>query len=357
MEHSAVTAPQGQSLEEAVNGIAATARDQLAAAWQLHVERVEEELRKGWLDHIGRVVDERFGELSRRAEQEIAQRVAERVDSQLEAARLKARQELSEHLNQFARRLRQTESEEGWAAALAEAAGAFCARTAVFQVKGTSLHWGGVVEVPLATAPAFQTALETLDTVITMRTANELSNAVTSVFPEAAGQRSYLFPVIAAGRAAAVLYAEPGDNGVNMHALELLASLAGGAMPKPLAAAAAAATTLVKIEADPRQNSRVSNWDVLTRAEQDLHLRAQRFARVRVAEMRLYHSQAVKSGRAESNLYQALKTEIDAGREGFRSQYMEQNPSMVDYLHQEIVRTLANDDANLLGPEYPGPLA
>jgi hypothetical protein len=27
---------------------------------------------------------------------------------------------------------------------------------------------------------------------------------------------------------------------------------------------------------------------------------------------------------------------------------------MVDYLHLELVRTLANDDAEVLGPNYPG---
>ena len=29
---------------------------------------------------------------------------------------------------------------------------------------------------------------------------------------------------------------------------------------------------------------------------------------------------------------------------------------MVDYLHLELMRTLANDDADLLGKEYPGPM-
>jgi hypothetical protein len=29
---------------------------------------------------------------------------------------------------------------------------------------------------------------------------------------------------------------------------------------------------------------------------------------------------------------------------------------MVDYLHLELIRTLANDDAELLGKDYPGPM-
>jgi hypothetical protein len=85
-------------------------------------------------------------------------------------------------------------------------------------------------------------------------------------------------------------------------------------------------------------------------------VRAQRFARVRVAELRLYQSAEVKLGRAERNLYGALRAEIDAAREEFRREHLGGCPSMVDYVHLEIVRTLANDDDTLLGGEYPGPL-
>jgi len=35
---------------------------------------------------------------------------------------------------------------------------------------------------------------------------------------------------------------------------------------------------------------------------------------------------------------------------------MNVSPTMVDYLHLEMVRSLADDDPNNLGPEYPGPL-
>src|ERR1019366_6609169 len=45
-----------------------------------------------------------------------------------------------------------------------------------------------------------------------------------------------------------------------------------------------------------------------------LHLRAQRFARVQVAEMRLKEAAAVHSGAAQKNLYAALRPRIDAAR-------------------------------------------
>ena len=94
----------------------------------------------------------------------------------------------------------------------------------------------------------------------------------------------------------------------------------------------------------------------LTKDEQELHARAQRFARVRVAEMRLYRAQAVKEGRDTGNLFQALQPEIESGREQYRRDFFS-TPTMIDYLHAELVRTLANDDASMLGPDYPGPLA
>ena len=87
-----------------------------------------------------------------------------------------------------------------------------------------------------------------------------------------------------------------------------------------------------------------------------LHMRARRLARVKVAEMRLYQARAVARGRAGRNLYAELRNEIDAARQQFQREFFSAGPSIVDYLHQELVRTLANDDEALLGEDYPGPL-
>jgi hypothetical protein len=73
--------------------------------------------------------------------------------------------------------------------------------------------------------------------------------------------------------------------------------------------------------------------------------------------MRLYHAEAVQAGRARARLYETLRKAIDTAREKFRQTYFSSCPSMVDYLHLELVRTLANDDPELLGKEYPGPMA
>ena len=90
--------------------------------------------------------------------------------------------------------------------------------------------------------------------------------------------------------------------------------------------------------------------------EQQIHLRAQRFARVKAAEIRLYHPDVVQMGRLRRNLYDTLRQPIDDARQAFRTQFFPACPSMVDYLHLELTRTLANENPDLLGSTYPGPL-
>ena len=136
----------------------------------------------------------------------------------------------------------------------------------------------------------------------------------------------------------------------------MLCSVASVVLERVAATGNQAGGELVKILGGGAETSRATSWFTLDREEQNLHLRAQRFARVVVAEMRLYHAQAVKTGRTERNLYKQLQSEIDKGRETFRTDFLSKSSSMVDYLHLELVRTLANDEGDLLGTEYPGPM-
>ena len=88
-----------------------------------------------------------------------------------------------------------------------------------------------------------------------------------------------------------------------------------------------------------------------------VHSSALRFARVKVAEIQLYQDSQVHSGRVARDLYGALRPSIDAARGVFRERFLLPLRGMPDYLHQELVKTLALEDAVLLGPSYPGPLA
>ena len=130
----------------------------------------------------------------------------------------------------------------------------------------------------------------------------------------AAGEAEWHAAVLEAGRA---FSGEPG-------ALELLASLAALTAPSAAVLAGDAA--------------------------------AQRFAKVKIAEIQLYHAAAVKSGRTARNLYGSLRPHIDAARKAFEERFLHNGSRSADYLHLELLRVLANDDATLLGPDYPGPL-
>ena len=97
------------------------------------------------------------------------------------------------------------------------------------------------------------------------------------------------------------------------------------------------------------------DWDLMTPRDRSLHLQARRFARVQIAEMRLYQAEAVRAGRSRGDLYAALQEAIDSAREAFRQTFLSA-PGMTDYLHQELLHTLANDNPAWLGENYPGPL-
>jgi hypothetical protein len=145
--------------------------------------------------------------------------------------------------------------------------------------------------------------------------------------------------------------------------LEMLAQVAAGVweslvVPEPPEPQPSPLVTIAPVLAPTPavEPARASAWDALPPEEQAVHLRAQRFARVQVAQMRLNDAAAVQSGRSNRDLYGALRAHIDDAREVFRQKFFAQSSHMVDYIHVEIVRTLAHDDADLLGKDYPGPL-
>jgi hypothetical protein len=374
-------------IQEGLSEQTAMAREQIGAAWQLHVERVQEQLELGWKDQIGKVVEERFAtmaglveqEANRRAERLLAE-ATERLAAETGRVRNNARREMSERLNQVGRRLDQAENVGAWAAALLDGAQAYAPRAILFSALGGKLRYEGHrgsgefavsdvegLEIPLEDAPAFREAVESQDAVITLRSGAELSEALASRLGHGAERRVCLLPVLS-GRgeserqSAAILYAETEGEPLDVNVLELLCSVAGATydcrrLAAKLTTAAKAGALMAIAPAAPAAPAvgGEPDWSRMPKDEQEVHLTAQRFARVRVAEMRLYFSHAVKDGRAKAKLYLALRGEIDRGRAQFKHEFMHV-ASMRDYFHQELVRTLAHDDESLLGAEYPGPL-
>lgn len=278
----------------------------------------------------------------------------------------RARAEVIGSLNQAARRLQASGSVEEWSRTLQEFSGAYSSRAEVFAVTPEGLVYGSHPPVVVSAAPAFQSAIESKDTVVAVATPGELSPAIFAALGSATGnavpKKIYLFPIWTRQKALAVLYAEGGETGVDVSALELLTALAAASResipdeaPKSLPVA-----NLITIAGAappaPRPPQDTPSWEDLPRSEQEHHLRAQRFARTRVAEMVLHKNSELRLGRTTNNLYGVLKEEIENGREAFRKEFIETCPSMVDYFHLELQRTLAKNNAGALGAGYPGPL-
>jgi len=355
-------------------------REQLAAAWQLHIERVEEQLRQGWQTPLGQIVEERFEDFHRRFEGELRAAEEQRSAARDELAASDARLKWSDQFSQIVRRLDQAEDLPAWTAALLDGALSVAPRAFLFSLLSGEIVFAGFrapegetfpaldgLRLPVDAAPAFKSVADSLDTVISTAGAAEVAEPVVAALALEEGCRLALLPIVTdraseQRRVAAVVVIPGEQKPADVPALELLATVAGLSLDLRQTArkapSAAPAGELLGIQPNGSAKPPVQvvvDVTKLSKDEQEIHARAQRFARVRIAEMRLYHAQAVKQGRDASNLYAALQTEIDSGREQYRQDFLS-TPTMIDYFHVELVRTLANDDASMLGPDYPGPL-
>lgn len=298
-----------------------------------------------------------FAELEELFQRESQERVSSSV--------LAAERALAEHLNQSMRRLRQAAGFKEVAAVVRDASTPFCRGCAVFRVnqgevagecaRGTEPEAAagfGALRFSASEGEAVASAIDSREPTVTLCSATQLSSRVAGLFPGASGSKAFLFPIVAGQTTSGLICAV---SVVESAPMELLAQSAGAALEaqKPFVA-----EDIIQIAPAPvrRNGSPGPDWDALSPAERSLHLRAQRFARVQVAEMRLYQSAAVETGRAQGDLYSALRAAIEEGREAFRRNFVTSSPSMADYFHLELVRTLANDNPAVLGEKYPGPL-
>ncbi|MGO9261061.1 MAG: hypothetical protein ACLQU1_32845 [Bryobacteraceae bacterium] len=278
------------------------------------------------------------------------------------------RREFADRLNQAVRRIRQSGDWEELSATLVDAAAVFSGGAAWLRVADGTARGGPIrgvpeeaeerfrsLEIPLADAAALAGAVESRDPVIAAIAEGQVSAALLSLPGHPTEGRVAIFPLVTKDGVPGLLYTwGDGQEAV----LEMVTQVASAAWEILTPPPPPPAPELVRISAVPVPVGKParSAWEQLSAEEQQIHLRAQRYARVQAAEMRLHEADAVESGRARRNLYDVLQKPIDQARTTFHQKFFMACPSMVDYLHLELVRTLANDDAELLGTDYPGPL-
>jgi hypothetical protein len=144
-------------------------------------------------------------------------------------------------------------------------------------------------------------------------------------------------PVAVDGRVVAVVYADDGSGPHEVPSawpehIELLARHASRCLEALTARQAARPRPRAVAPADPQDSEA-----------------ARRYARLLVSEIKLYHEAAVDEGRRAGDLRARLADQIARARELYEQRVPPAVPSRADLFEQELVRTLADGDAALLG--------
>jgi hypothetical protein len=293
--------------------------------------------------------------------------VWETIKDQFTAARhdsaQEARRQVTSELNQLFRRLRQYQTEGEWRSAILDGAARFVREVALFTYQDGVLNLRGQRNLNLAenlsfsagAAAAFKNVISSKDTLVALRTPAEVGEALSSPHLE---ERAHIVPILNGPRVVALLFAVDERN-LDLNAIELIAGFASTVLERQSNASLhtqiASQSVTAAAERVPHTSATLPDWANLSEDQRVVHVRAQRFARVKVAEMQLSRPDACHAGRQQGNLYVFLKQEIDKARDTYRRQFMT-IPSIVDYLHIELVRTAAEGDEQKLGADYPGQL-
>ena len=293
------------------------------------------------------------------------------AESEIAKSHAAGRQAVADSLSLTMRRIRQAQNDSDIANLLVHADPSYTSKVACLVFEGDHariLLSRGIltssVTFPIHYAPALLSVIETRDMVVAQASASELSEPLAHALASESVEtgKAHLIPVVV-------------DDAVRM-VLILVERAAEAVEPASLSIlceAAALRLELIALQetsarrahsAEPEQLVQIGNaqtnalrWADLNAAEQSLHLHAQRFAQVAVARMRVEQQAAVRDGQNRRDLYSALRSEIDQAREQYRVQFLTgQSKTMVDYLYLEIVRSLANEQDQLLGPGFPGRL-
>jgi hypothetical protein len=147
------------------------------------------------------------------------------------------------------------------------------------------------------------------------------------------------------------------------HAMAAAASVSANEASAPVASAAAAAPIPTPTMAEPLpigdaqaettpETAPEGLASSLSPEDQDVHRKAQRFARLLVDEVKLYNQAKVAEGRKNKDLYDRLKEAIEKSRATYQKRYGNTVAASANYFQNEIVRSLAEDDLSIMGANF-----
>jgi len=158
-------------------------------------------------------------------------------------------------------------------------------------------------------------------------------------------------------KVAALLYSDAGIQGkkVDSSALQVLVRSAGQWLEILTARKSNGAQDASGMGATTSSsNSRQTTVQTLSPEEQELHTKAKRFAKLLVDEIRLYNQAKVNEGRQSRDLYRILREDIEKSRDTYNRRYANTSVADAGYFTEEVIRILADNDASVLGSDFPG---
>jgi F0F1-type ATP synthase membrane subunit b/b' len=253
---------------------------------------------------------------------------------------------------------------------LASCAGREAARVSVLVVRGSQLRaWRFIgfgprldeatqYEMPMADAGIIADAVRTGVTV-SGDSGSMAAHASPPSFAELPpGRETLALPVPMSGQVVAVLYADqgPGDiaEGADVAAPALLSWPASLEVITRHAARCLEAVTAYRAaqvlteRPDAPAASKVPPAADVAPATADDEQGARRFARLLISEIKLYHEAEVLAGRRERDLASRLGGEIARARVLYEQRVPAPLRQSTDYFHDELVRTLADGDHELI---------
>ena len=106
------------------------------------------------------------------------------------------------------------------------------------------------------------------------------------------------------------------------------------------------------ITEEANQSSATAGLSSMSPEDQDVHRKAQRFARLLVDEIKLYNQAKVAEGRNNKDLYDRLKEVIEKSRVTYQKRYGTTAAASGNYFQHEIIRSLAEDDISIMGANF-----
>ncbi|MGB7926973.1 MAG: hypothetical protein WCF61_02390 [Terriglobales bacterium] len=104
------------------------------------------------------------------------------------------------------------------------------------------------------------------------------------------------------------------------------------------------------VEAEPAPQAVPAG--TLSPQDQEVHRKAQRFARLLVDEIKLYNQAKVAEGRKNKDVYDRLKDTIEKSRATYQKRYGSTVAASANYFQHEIIRSLAEDDVSIMGANF-----